>query len=377
MENLAEIKKMPPDDVADLLQEMEEEERQIVLSELDAEQRSEVEPLLKFPEDCAAGLMNPRFAKVRDTSKVKDATFELRSSNSEASYFIYVIDAKGCLRGRLSYKNLILAKEDENIENVMNREIMGIPELLDQEHVAQLFSKLDLPEMPVVDKQNRLLGVITFDDVADVVEEEATEDLQKFAAIESHKQPYLKISFFSAIRKRGAWLLLLFLCGLTTVTVIQYFSVALEKAVVLAAFLPLVISSGGNAGSQATSLIIRALALGDVQLRNWWKVLVREAGTGLVLGTLLGTAGLLRILLWPTKDVDPAFQILDLAGAVSLSLVCVVTAGAILGSMLPFVLQKLRLDPATASAPLVSTLLDLTGLFLYFTIGSALLSISL
>ena len=244
---------------------------------------------------------------------------------------------------------------------------------MDQEALTRLFTQHSLRAVPVVDPEGRMKGIVTLDDIVDVVQEEATEDIQKLGGTQALDAPYMEIGFFEVIRKRGGWLSILFFGEMLTASAMGYFEDEIAKAVVLALFVPLIISSGGNTGSQASTLVIRAMALGEVGLRDWWRVIRRELGVGLALGSLLGLFGLLRIVLWEAflPTYGPHYWLLG--WTVALSLVGVVTFGTLVGSLLPFILRRLGLDPASASAPFVATLVDVTGLVIYFSLASALL----
>jgi magnesium transporter len=243
----------------------------------------------------------------------------------------------------------------------------------DQEEVARLFRKHSLRALPVVDQERRLKGIVTIDDMLDVLQKEATEDIQRFGGVAAIDAPYLTIGLGSMLRKRGGWLSALFLGEMLTATAMAHFEEEIARAVVLALFVPLIISSGGNSGSQASTLVIRAMALGEVRLRDWWRVIRRELVTGFVLGALLGTIGFLRIVIW--QAVRPIYgeHYLLIALTVFASLIGVVTFGCLAGSFLPFILRRLRLDPASASAPFVATLVDVTGLVIYFTVAGTIL----
>jgi magnesium transporter len=244
---------------------------------------------------------------------------------------------------------------------------------MDQEAVSQIFAHHDLIALPVVDAEGRMKGIVTVDDIVDVVQEEATEDIQKLGGMEALDGPYLQTGFAHMVRKRAGWLSALFLGEMLTATAMGYYEEEIERAVVLALFIPLIISSGGNSGSQASTLVIRAMALGEVRLRDWWRVIRREIAAGLVLGTILGMIGLTRILLWPSRAQVYGEHYALVGLTVAASLIGVVLFGTIAGSMLPFLLRRLGFDPASASAPFVATLVDVTGLIIYFTVASFIL----
>jgi magnesium transporter len=319
--------------------------------------------------------MNPRFARIRSEMTVGEAIRYLRkqSAQVETIYYAYVLDAEQRLRGVVSFRQLFLAPEEASVQDVMRRDLVTVPEHMDQELIARLFQQHNLLALPVVDAAGKMVGIITFDDIADAIREEATEDMQKIGAVAALEAPYLTIAFRRLLKKRAGWLSVLFLGEMLTATAMAHFEQEIAAAVVLALFVPLIISSGGNSGSQATTLVIRAMALGEVRLRDWWRVLRREVGAGAGLGAILGAIGLLRILVWQAVGGVYGVHYLRIGATVALSLVGVVLWGSMAGSMLPFLLRRAGFDPASASAPLVATLVDVTGLVIYFTIASVLL----
>jgi magnesium transporter len=369
------LRLLPPDDAADLIQEAPGEERERLLELLDEATRQEVRALLAHAEDDAGGLMNPRFARIRSEMTVGEAIRYLRkqSAQVETIYYAYVLDAEQRLRGVVSFRQLFLAPEEASVQDVMRRDLVTVPEHMDQELIARLFQQHNLLALPVVDAAGKMVGIITFDDIADAIREEATEDMQKIGAVAALEAPYLTIAFRRLLKKRAGWLSVLFLGEMLTATAMAHFEQEIAAAVVLALFVPLIISSGGNSGSQATTLVIRAMALGEVRLRDWWRVLRREVGAGAGLGAILGAIGLLRILVWQAVGGVYGVHYLRIGATVALSLVGVVLWGSMAGSMLPFLLRRAGFDPASASAPLVATLVDVTGLVIYFTIASVLL----
>jgi len=369
------LRVLPPDDAADLIQEAPGEERERLFELLDETTRQEVRALLAHAEDDAGGLMNPRFARIRSEMTVGEAIRYLRkqSAQVETIYYAYVLDAEQRLRGVVSFRQLFLASEDTRVQDVMRTDLVTVPEHMDQELIARLFQHHNLLALPVVDEAGKMVGIITFDDIADVIREETTEDIQKIGGVEALEAPYLSIAFGRLLKKRAGWLAVLFLGEMLTATAMAYFKQEIAVALVLALFVPLIISSGGNSGSQATTLVIRAMALGEVRLRDWWRVLRREVGAGAGLGAILGAIGLLRILVWQAVGGVYGVHYLRIGATVALSLVGVVLWGSMAGSMLPFLLRRAGFDPASASAPLVATLVDVTGLLIYFTIASVLL----
>ncbi|RYZ69783.1 MAG: magnesium transporter [Proteobacteria bacterium] len=336
----------------------------------------EVVALLAYAEDDAGGLMNPRFIRLRPDVSVEVAIRYIRAqakAKVETIHYVYVLDHEQKLLGALSFRDLLLAPPDSTVSEMMNVDLITLPEDMDQEEVARQFSHSGLNALPVVDQEGRMKGIVTVDDAVEVVEEEATEDMHKLGGSEALDEPYLQISMLSMIKKRAGWLVILFVGEMLTATAMSYFNAEIERAVVLALFIPLIISSGGNSGSQATSLIIRSLALREVRLRDWWRVLRRELVVGSSLGAILGTIGMIRIMVWPNRQTLYGEHYKLIASTVAISLVGIVLWGSLAGSMLPFLLRRLGFDPATASAPFVATLVDVTGLVIYFTVASLML----
>jgi len=366
---------LAPDDAVDLIQEAPADERDRLLEMLDDTTRREVRALLAHAEDDAGGLMNPRFARIRPEMTVGEAIRYLRkqATSVETIYYLYVLDNDQTLRGVVTFRQLFQAAEDKVVRDIMVTDVVSVPEHMDQELVARLFQKHNVLALPVVDEGGKMVGIITFDDIADAIREEATEDIQKIGGVEALEAPYLTIEFTRLLKKRAGWLAALFLGEMLTATAMTHYQNEIASAVVLALFVPLIISSGGNSGSQATTLVIRAIALGEVRLRDWWRVLRREIGAGLGLGLILGTIGLARILLWQAIGGTYGVHFMRIALTVAFSLVGVVLWGSVAGSMLPFILRRVGFDPASASAPLVATLVDVTGLVIYFTIASIIL----
>jgi len=367
-----------PDDAADLLQEAPPDLRDELISLLDEVARREVRALLAYAEDEAGGLMSPRYSRVRPDMTVEEALRYLRRQSRDRTaliYYAYVLDAEQRLLGVVSFRSLFAATGEVLVRDLMVPvdDMVTIPEETDQEEVSQLFSRHDLIAIPVIDGEQRMKGIVTFDDVADVAEEEATEDIQKLGGQAALDEPYLQIGFWEMVKKRAGWLSALFLGEMLTATAMAFYEKEIDKAVVLAVFLPLIISSGGNSGSQASTLVVRAMALGEVRLRDWWRVIRRELSAGLVLGTVLALIGFTRIVAWQKVFHSYGQHYLLVAATVAFSLVGVVLFGTICGSMLPLVLRRLGFDPASASAPFVATLVDVTGLVIYFTMASLLL----
>ena len=369
------VEELPSDDAADLVAELSAGEREAVLAEVEPVERASVENLLRYPEDSAGGLMNTDVVAVREDAAVGEAIETIRSQSEDESelFQVYAVDSAGNLHGTVPIARLIVSPPNRRVREMMEPPIVQVPPEMDQEQVARLMARYNVAAVPVVDARGRLLGRITFDDVIDVVEAETTEDILKFGGMEALDAPYLKVAFGRMVRKRAGWLAALFLGEMLTATAMAFFQEEIAKAVILALFVPLIISSGGNSGSQASTLVIRAMALGEVQLRDWWRVVRREVATGLVLGVVLGAIGFLRITLWHAVTGIYGEHYLLVAWTVFGSLIGVVTFGTMAGSLLPFVLRRLGFDPASASAPFVATLVDVTGLIIYFTMASLIL----
>ncbi len=365
------VRTLAPDDVADVIQAAPPDQRHGLLALLGGSRLDHV-------GDEAGGLMNPRYIRVRPDMTVAEALGYFRRqaqqrTGRDTPTFAYILDAEGKLAGQVSLTDLVAGDPATKVADSMNSDVITIPEEADQEDVARLFAEHGLAAAPVVDRDGRMKGVVTADDVVAGVEEEATEDIQKLGGSAALDAPYLKTAFHRMVRKRAGWLSALFLGEMLTATAMAFFQTEIARAVVLALFVPLIISSGGNSGSQASTLVIRAIALGEVRLRDWWRVIRRELAAGFVLGAVLGSIGFLRIVIW--QKVSPIYgpHYMQVAATVFVSLIGVVTFGTFAGSLLPFILRRLGFDPASASAPFVATLVDVTGLVIYFTAASLIL----
>ena len=369
---------MTPDERADALEEMDEEAADEILEAFPARERAETERLLQYEPDTAGGLMTTEFVSLSDQATAEQALSSVRAiaraGRREAMGTIYAVDARGALTGVLSLRELLAAAEGAKLAELAWTDVVTVGPEADRETVAQLTSNYDLVAVPVVDETRHLLGVVTVDDVIDVIQEEQTEDAQKFGGMAALEEPYLQVSFVELLRKRTPWLLVLFVGQMFTAAAMGFFEDSINTATVLALFVPLIISSGGNSGSQATSLIIRAMALQELGARDWTRVMLREAGMGVVLGLLLGGVGVLRILIWQWAGLYPFGEhYAVLATTIGVTVVGVVLFGTLTGAMLPFVLRRVGFDPASASAPLVATLVDVTGVVLYFSTAILLL----
>jgi magnesium transporter len=376
-ERRAWMRSLAPDDAADTVQEAPTEEREALLGLLDEPTRKEVAALMKYAEDDAGGLMNPRFSSTRPDVDVDEALSYLRRrarDKRELTYYVYVIDAAGKLIGVVSLRGLFAAPPKSRVRDVMHAGVISVPEDMDQEAVGQLFSRHDLVALPVVDADGRMKGLVSIDDIVDVVQEEATEDIHKMAGMQALDVPYLDAPILEMVRKRASWLSLLLVGEMLTATALGFFQKEIDRATVLALFMPLIISSGGNSGSQASTLVVRAMALDEVRLMDWFRVMKRELASGLLLGICLAVIGFARIILWHVAFGSYPDHVTGLALTVAISLVGVVMFGTLAGSMLPFLLRRAGLDPASASAPFVATLVDVTGLVIYFSVASVILA---
>ena len=370
------IRQLAPDDAADVLQEMPVEEKNEFLPLLDRVTRREVMGLLAYAEDEAGGLMSPRYVRLRPEMNVDEAVIYLRRQARrpiETISYAYVLDHDQVLLGVVSFRDLLLSEGGKLVSEVMITDPVSVRENTSQEELSHVFAQHNLIAVPVVDEKNRLMGIVTVDDAIDALQEETTEDIQKMAGIEALDAPYLEVSLRDMIKKRASWLAILFVGEMFTATAMSYYEEEISRAVVLALFIPLVISSGGNAGSQASTLVVRAIALGEVRTRQWAKVLLREITAGLALGVILGIIGFCRILLWPTRTEVYGPDYMLIAYTIAFSLIGIVLWGTVAGSMLPLILRRFGLDPASASAPFVATIVDVTGLIIYFNVAHAIL----
>ncbi len=369
------IRLLAPDDAADLVQEAGPARHDELLALLDEPTRKEVVALLAYKEDEAGGLMSPRFARLRPDSTADEAISYLRRQAGalETIYYAYVLDHDQHLLGVISLRELFSADPAKLIHDIMHPASISVPEQADQKKVAAIIRDSRLLAVPVIDAEGRMVGIVTVDDIVDVVEEEASRDIQNVGGTAALDGPYLHAPFFELVRKRAGWLMILFVGEMFTATAMSYFEKEIEAAVVLALFLPLIISSGGNSGSQATTLVIQAMAVGDVKLRDWFVVIWRELFLGLALGCILGIIGLARIFVWHTLFGSYGAQTAILALTILCSLIGVVAFGSLAGATLPFILRKCGLNPASASAPFVATLVDVTGLVIYFSIAKLIM----
>ena len=370
------LNELSPDDRTALLEELPGPMAQRLLVLLSPEQRRMAVTLLGYPEDSIGRLMTPEYIAVQPGWTVQQTLDYIRShgKDSETLNVIYVVDEYMHLVDDLRIREILLAQPKAHISELMDNRYVALKATDDQETAIQMFRDYDRIALPVTDSHGVLIGIVTVDDVLDVAEVEATEDIQKIGGSEALDAPYINTPLWLLVRKRARWLVVLFLGEMLTATAMGYFEHEIARAVVLALFVPLIISSGGNSGSQAATLVIRAMAIGEVRLRDVWAVMHREFFSGLALGSILGGIGIARVVVWQQLFGIYGEHWFLIALTVGFALMGVVLWGTLSGSMLPFIMKKLGVDPATSSAPFVATVVDVTGLVLYFSIASLLLS---
>ena len=368
---------LDPDDRTAFFEELPGEVSQRLIHLLSAEERKITLQLLGYPEESIGRLMTPEYVAIKPYFTVQQALEHIRrfGHDSETLNVIYIVNDQWQLIDDIRIKEIILASPEQMISEVSDNRFVALNAYDDQEVAVKVFQDNDRVALPVVSTDGTLLGIVTFDDVMDIAEEESTEDFLKFGGAEELDVSYTKTSLFDLIKKRSGWLILLFVGEMLTASAMGYFDMEISKAVVLALFIPLIISSGGNSGSQAASLIIRSLALGELTVKNWWYVMRKEIFSGLILGAILGSIGFIRIFTWQYAGFyDYGEYWLWIAFSVALSLILIVLWGTLSGSMIPLLLKKIGFDPAAASAPFVATLVDVTGLIIYFTVAALLLT---
>ncbi|HUH04075.1 MAG TPA: magnesium transporter [Kofleriaceae bacterium] len=361
---------MAADDRADLYAQLPEEMRKQLLDAIDAEDSYDIRQLLSYPEDSAGSLMTTEFVALSASLSINEAIEEVRrtAADMETIYQAFAVDSHGTLLGVVSLRDLVVSKGNAKLDEILNPNVVSIDVEADQEEVVRLIAKYDLLALPVVDRSHHILGIITVDDVMDVVEEEATEDVHRMGAVDPLEQPYLTTPMLQLLRKRAPWLVILFLGGLVTENVLEHYAHSgIESALVLLLFVPLIASSGGNAGSQSATLIIRAMAIGRVSFADAGRVLRREVVVGGLLGIALGLIGVGRVL------ATGSTRSLEMAAAIGLSVVAVVLVGSLLGSAVPLALRRIGVDPAVASTPFIASVVDITGLVIYFEIATLFL----
>jgi magnesium transporter len=378
------IKELPPFKSAELLNELPADDRvaflemlpnsvvRELIKTLDPDERKITLELMGYPENSVGRIMTPDYVYVYEYNTVKEVIETIRrfGTNTETIDVIYVINYKGELLDDIRIREIILSSPEAKVSDLMDERYISLNANDDQELANEAFKMNNRVALPVTDDQNILLGIVTIDDVLWIANEEFGEDIQKIGGTEALDEPYLDISILKLLKKRAGWLTILFISEMLTASAMQFFQHEIESATVLALFIPLIMSSGGNSGSQASTLIIQAMALGELTIADWWRVMKRELITGFLLGTILGTIGLLRIFIWQNLHIfDYGDHWTLLAMTVCFSLLGIVLWGSLMGSMLPIILKRLRLDPATSSAPFVATLVDVTGIVIYFSVA--------
>jgi magnesium transporter len=370
------INEMPPDDRTSFFSELKGDVVKHLIIMLPPQDRKEALSLLGYPEDSVGRLMTPDYITVKEHWSIVRILDHIRryGNASETIDVLYVLDNSGKLIDDIRIKDILLADPETQVGQLIDNRFIALNANDPQEDAVTVFRMNNRVALPVVDDQGIMLGIVTIDDILWVANEEYTEDMQRFGGTEALDEPYLDVSIRHLVKKRAGWLVVLFLGQLLTTTVIEHFEAQLASAIVLFALMPVIMSSGGNSGSQASTLIIQAMALGEVTLSDWWRVMRRELVSGLLLGLILGALGFVRIATWEFFTENYGEYWMPIAFVVSLSLVGVVLWGSVIGSMLPFLLRRLGADPASSSAPFVSTLVDVTGLIIYFTFATLILS---
>jgi magnesium transporter len=374
---VAILNEMAPDDRTALLEELPSSAARQLIRSLTPEERRVATALLGYPEDSVGRLMTPDFIAVKEDWTIQQVLDYIREhgQDSETLNVIYVVDDRGKLIDDIRMREFLLKPLTSPVRDLMQKTFVALNVTDSQRDALNVFRKYDRTVLPVIDSSGVLLGIVTVDDMLDVAEQEATEEFQKFGGMEALEEPYMRIPLWRMVRKRAGWLIILFLGEMLTATAMATYQEELAKALVLALFLPLIVSSGGNSGSQASTLMIRAMALGEVTLRDWWRVMSREVQAGLSLGAILGAIGVVRVAVWAIigeqylhrQPYGPHWPLVAIT--VGIALVGVVLWGTLSGSMLPFLLRRIGADPATSSAPFVATLVDVTGLIIYFSIA--------
>jgi len=368
---------MTPDDRTALFEDFPDELIKYSINHLNPQERRIALKLLGYNSDSIARLMTPYYIQIRKEWTVKRCLQQIKKVGKrvETMNHLYVVDERNRLIDDIALGSLLLAEEDTLISDMTDNHFVAITTVTSKEDAVTYFEKYDRTALPIITEAGVLVGIVTIDDILDQIEQQNTEDIQKFGGLEALDLPYTQTSLIEMVKKRGMWLIILFFSEMLTASAMGYFEDEIQKAVVLALFVPLIISSGGNSGSQAATLIIRAMALQEIGLKDWWYVMKKEIFTGLFLGGILGIIGFLRIMIWHKIGLfDYGIHWIFVGLSVAVSLVLIVLWGTLSGSMVPFILKKLKLDPATSSAPFVATLVDVTGLIIYFSVAGLFLT---
>ncbi|RYY83197.1 MAG: magnesium transporter [Chitinophagaceae bacterium] len=376
------LNELPPDDRTSFLEDLPSNVVRELIKQLNHEERKVTLSLLGYPENSVGRLMTPDYVYVHEDNTVAEVIDTIRrvGKNTETIDVIYVINDKGELLDDIRIREFILANPYSRVSELMDDRVIALNAYQDQEEAAEAFKMNNRVALPVVSNSNKLLGIVTIDDILWVATEEFSEDIQKIGGTEALDEPYLEMPLVRLVRKRAGWLVVLFFGELLTASAMAYFNDELARALILAQFIPLIISSGGNSGSQASTLIIQAMAMGEVTVSDWWRIMRREILSGLLLGSILGFIGFIRIVVW--HSMMQRGWIADLYGphyllvaiTIGLTVLGVVLWGTLTGSMLPLALKKLGADPAVSSAPFVATLVDVTGLIIYFSVAYLVLT---
>ena len=371
------LNNLDPDDRTELFENFPDELIKHSINLLNQEERSIALNLMGYKEDSIARLIAPHYIQVKEYYTVKQVLAHIKKygKKAETLNYIFIVDGKNRLIDDLKIGEILLADDDTKVSDLMDHNFVSLKTTVPIEGAFEIFDKYDRSTIPVITENNVLVGIVTFDDILDRMKIRDTEDIQKFGGMEELDVSYTKTPIAELIKKRAGWLVILFVGEMFTASAMSYYDAEIEKAVVLALFVPLIISSGGNSGSQAASLIIRAMALGEIKLKDWWYVMKKELYSGLALGGILGLIGFIRIAIWEKTGIyDYGEYWVSIALTVSLSLVVIVLWGTLSGSLVPFILRRIGFDPATASSPFVATLVDVSGLIIYFSIAATLLS---
>ena len=371
------LNNLDPDDRTELFENFPDELIKHSINLLNQEERSIALNLIGYKEDSIARLMTPHYIQVKEYYTVKQVLAHIKKygKKAETLNYIFIVDGKNRLIDDLKIGEILLADDETKVSDLMDHNFVSLKTTVPIEGAFEIFDKYDRSTIPVITENKVLVGIVTFDDILDRMKIRDTEDIQKFGGMEELDVSYTKTPIAELIKKRAGWLVILFVGEMFTASAMSYYDAEIEKAVVLALFVPLIISSGGNSGSQAASLIIRAMALGEIKLKDWWYVMKKELYSGLALGGILGLIGFIRIAIWEKTGIyDYGEYWVSIALTVSLSLVVIVLWGTLSGSLVPFILRRIGFDPATASSPFVATLVDVSGLIIYFSIAATLLS---
>lgn len=370
------VNAMPPDDRTRMFENFPDELIRKIIRLLSDEERKVAVNLLGYPAESVGRIMTPHYIQCREHQTVAEVLRNIKQNGKRAETLntVYVIDEQNKLIDDIQIGVFLLADDDTKVSQLMDYNFVSLRSTMNKDEAVAVFERYDRNALPVISESGILVGIVTIDDIVDVIEWQSTKDIQKFGGLEALDYPYINTPFFSLISKRAGWLIVLFLGEMATATAMGYFDVEISKAVVLALFIPLIISSGGNSGSQAATLIIRAMSLQEITVRDWWFVMRREILSGLTLGVILGSIGFVRIIVWQKLHwYNYTEHYLLVAVTIFCSLIGIVMWGTLSGSMIPILLKRLGLDPATSSAPLVATLVDVTGLVIYFTIAAIIL----